>query len=147
MTWTKMAGWEGPFRFVPKGWGDICPDKGGVYRLLALNNNSADTSRMQINRICDQDRTGTLYIGHATHLVRRIGQLEQALLNGQSGHGAGILLRQTTTLSDLLPIEKLAFTWRCDDHPLEAEAELIRAYVNAFGEAPPLNRQRRARDE
>jgi hypothetical protein len=61
-------------------------------------------------------------------------------------HGAGLLLLNTELLCGQFPSNKLAISWFVVGNPLEVEADLIDGYVATFGEAPPLNRQRRARD-
>jgi hypothetical protein len=56
-------------------WSDLCnPDGPGVYRLVALDPNDVSAPSL-LGRVCGNDPSGTLYIGCATWLRRRLGQL------------------------------------------------------------------------
>ncbi len=109
----------------------------GVYRLIAKDRT--------IPRACGDDNSGTLYIGQTGALDGRIGELRKTLRpqDWKSGsHGAGKLLRETAVLSAKFSVEILATVYALSETPFECEDALIRAYVNQFGEGPPLNRQR-----
>jgi hypothetical protein len=108
-----------------------------------------------IDRVCGNDLTGTLYIGceEQNFAVRsRLSQLvrslrEPRLLPGgypeysrQSEHPAGYRLRSHSKLNKRFPRSHLALTWCYSKQPNEAESSLLRAYVDSFGEIPPLNR-------
>lgn len=112
----------------------------GVYRLVALQNET-DYHPMPINRVCDTDSTGTIYLGAAMSLLGRIGDLVAT-------HNP--LYKSTkhrplpATLAQMLPPERLAV---CFQHvpenmsPFDKEHELMKLYYEKFGERPPLNRQ------
>lgn len=112
----------------------------GVYRLIALEV-AGDLQRpAKLNRLCGQDPTGTLYIGEASNLSSRLNQLRRSARKYRSerSHGAISMLRQITRLD--YPEEKLGvalmFTGR---HTRSIERDLLNAYINSFGDTPPLN--------
>ena len=111
----------------------------GVYRLIALEVKDDITKPATLNRVCGQDMSGTLYIGEAIDLSRRLNQLRRtAEGRRERSHGAVIMLRQITAL-DYPPAKlgiALMFTgYRTKD----IERDLICAYMNTFGDTPPLN--------
>jgi hypothetical protein len=111
----------------------------GVYRLIALASEGNSTRPVTLNRVCGQDTTGTLYIGEAGKLSQRLNQLRRSAGRRREGsHGAISMLRQIGRLD--YPPEKLGiallFTGRA---ARGVERDLIRAYMNSFGDAPPLN--------
>jgi hypothetical protein len=129
--------------------------RAGVYMLVAMEDEKTITCA-HLQRIGGIDKTGTLYIGHARRggtLRERMGKLLRSVRKPQGPsrhggyvynreHGAGLSLRRNPVLSPLYPIEKLAVRWRYDDQPVIAENNLLWAYYESFGEAPPLNSQR-----
>ncbi len=104
----------------------------GVYRLIGLASEDDLKNCVTLNRVCGQDTTGTLYIGETGKLSSRLNQLRL------STHGAISMLRQIPILD--FPLNKLGvallFTGR--DTP-GVERDLIHAYMNSFGDTPPLN--------
>jgi hypothetical protein len=112
----------------------------GVYRLVALESNGKLTAPASLNRLCGQDPTGTLYIGCASRLHSRLNQVRRSVraYRAEGSHGAVAALRALPGVS--LPPTKLAiallFTERCIR---SIEDDLIRAYMNTYGDAPPLN--------
>jgi hypothetical protein len=114
--------------------------RSGVYRIVALGSDGDLTKPVTFNRACGHDTTGTLYIGCAKNLSHRLNQLRRALRNKDS-HGAIDMLK-TIPLLKRHPKElaiALLFTGpavRC------VEGDLIKAYINSFGDTPPLNYQR-----
>jgi hypothetical protein len=138
---------------VAKGstWGNHCKALSGVYRLIGLAAEYDLTARATVDRICGRDQTGTLYIGRSgtrPTLQGRLGRLVNSLPK-ESGftHNAARRLRETSLLSRKFPPSKLAITWCYTNDPLTLERDLIAAYAESFGEAPPLNRQQRAPDD
>jgi hypothetical protein len=112
----------------------------GVYRLIALASEGDPTKPAVLNRVCGQDLTGTLYIGEAKSLSNRLNQLRRSARSHrpESSHGAIGMLRQIPILD--FPLNKLGvallFTIQ---HTEMVERHLIHAYMNSFGDTPPLN--------
>jgi hypothetical protein len=111
----------------------------GVYRLIGLASEGDLTKPAVFGRLCGQDTTGTLYIGKADSLNNRLNQLRRSLLSRhEESHETIGMLKRIPLLNFLL--NKLAvallFTGRCSR---SVEGDLIQAYMNSFGDAPPLN--------
>jgi hypothetical protein len=111
----------------------------GVYRLIALEAEGGNlTKPATLNRVGGQDTSGTLYIGEAKSLSNRLNQLRRSATSHEGSHGAIGMLRQIRLL-DFAPNKlgiALLFTGR---DTRGVERDLIRAYMNSFGDAPPLN--------
>jgi hypothetical protein len=124
----------------------FCEDRPGVYRLIALDDNG-DAATLE--RVCDRDRTGTLYIGKEGKTFSnrsQLGKLVQSLRPPRRGlynksHEAGNRLRRHPVLSQRFPESKLAVAWCYSDEPAISEGTLLDAYFASFGDLPPLNRQ------
>jgi hypothetical protein len=112
----------------------------GVYRIIALASEGDLTKPAVLNRICGQDMTGTLYIGETKSLSNRLNQLRRSARSHrpERSHRAISMLRQIPILD--FPLNKLGvallFTGR---DTTGVESDLIRAYMNSFGDTPPLN--------
>ena len=112
----------------------------GVYRLIALEAANDLRSVATLNWICGQDPTGTLYIGEASNLATRLNQMRRTARARRSerSHSAISMLRRIRRLD--YPPEKLGvavmFTGRSTRG---VERDLLSAYINSFGEMPPLN--------
>ena len=113
----------------------------GVYRLIALAAEGDLRKPATLNRVCGQDMTGTLYIGRSASLNNRANLLRRSLLSRESrevSHNAISMLRSIPILQ--FPSNKLAlallFTGR---DTRGVERDLIQAYMNSFGDTPPLN--------
>jgi hypothetical protein len=112
----------------------------GVYRLIALASEGDVTKPAALNRVCGQDITGTLYIGEAGSLSDRLNQLRRSARPGslERSHGAIGMLRQIPILD--YPSNKLAVALLFTvPQTRMVERHLIEAYINSFGDAPPLN--------
>jgi hypothetical protein len=112
----------------------------GVYRLIALASEGDLTKPAILNRVCGQDRTGTLYIGEASNLSIRLNQLRRTARSGsrERSHGAIRMLRRIPPLN--LPSNRLGIALlRTITQTCLVEGNLIDAYINSFGDAPPLN--------
>lgn len=110
----------------------------GVYRLIVLDAPGADAKPRSISRARGQDGSGTLYIGCASALHVRVNQLRRSLLRRERSHRAAEMLSAMPAWdapNDRLAIAVL-FTQPC---MRAVERDLIRAYMNAFGDTPPLN--------
>ncbi|HEY0801476.1 MAG TPA: hypothetical protein VGD54_11580 [Steroidobacteraceae bacterium] len=141
-------------------WEDICskldwefhlPDEGyfsqqhhgrcGVYRLVALASDRDLTKPAILNRVAGQDTSGTLYIGETGNLSQRLNQIGRSGWGhrNEDSHGAISILKQMACL-DYLPAKlgiALLFTTVRDTKGVESD--LIRSYMNTFGDTPPLN--------
>jgi hypothetical protein len=112
----------------------------GVYRLIALENAGDVYRPAKLSRLCGVDASGTLYVGKASDLSIRLNQLRRSARNYRSegSHGAISMLRRIKRLD--YPEEKLAvallFTGRLTG---AVESDLLYAYINSFGDMPPLN--------
>jgi hypothetical protein len=139
MMWLERSGlvWSKPL-LIKSDWPNGLTLGPGVYRLVALD--------QTIRRACGDDSSATLYIGQAGALEGRVNELRKALRPEEfrsGAHGAGRLLRATRILFDRFNLETLATTWAVvSETPGDYEADLIGGYLEEFGEAPPLNRQR-----
>jgi hypothetical protein len=162
-TFDKLTVGEGletlPLWLLPP-WDDICRKLGwhsyrvkggyfpkkkhaycGVYRLIGLAADDDVTKPATLNRVCGQDTTGTLYIGHAGRLNERLNQLRRSLLSRhENSHGAIGALLSVTELASRFPPNRLAISLLYTGiRPRFVEGTLIGAYRNAFGDTPPLN--------
>jgi hypothetical protein len=112
--------------------------RSGVYRVVAV---AEDTIiPVHLDRICGQDRTGTLYIGRASRLRSRLQQLVRSVIERcrSSEHPACRRLKYPP-LSKRFHPNSLALTWCYESECQTAEYALLRAYRDSFGEKPPLN--------
>jgi hypothetical protein len=147
-----------PRRYLP-AWNDLCShlawevyrlDDGyfskkyfgccGVYRLVGLESESDLRKPVPLNRVCGQDISGTLYIGEAGSLNNRLNQLRRTLLRKENSHNAASVLKHMHVLKSKFSPNKLAvavmFTGRSTRY---VENNLLEAYMNSFGDTPPLN--------
>jgi hypothetical protein len=112
----------------------------GVYRLIALASEGDIPKPASLNRVCGQDTTGTLYIGEAGNLSNRLNQLRRSARSDrpERSHGAIRMLRQISLL-DFPPNRlRVALLFTVPQTRM-VERHLIEAYINSFGDAPPLN--------
>jgi hypothetical protein len=78
----------------------------GVYRLIALASKGVLSKPATLNRACGQDTSGTLYIGEASNLSRRLNQLRRSAGHRrEASHGAVRMLQRIARLD--YPAEKL----------------------------------------
>ena len=104
----------------------------GVYRLFGLAEEGDATKPATLNRACGQDPTGTLYIGKSGTINVRLNQMRK------SRHNAIDRLRCAHLLN--FPIEKLAVGFLFTGRSIGLiESYLVQAYMNSFGDSPPLN--------
>ena len=118
--------------------------RGGVYRLIALAPAGDSIGPAILNRVCGQDATGTLYIGEAGTLSARLNQVRRSFRRERS-HGAINMLRKIPVLN--YPPNRLAVAlcFTSAQSRKLVEEHLIYAYINSFGEMPPLNYKSSAR--
>lgn len=143
------------YRMPP--WEDICsqlywrreaasggdfPRFEGVYRLIGLADDDPEKPAT-LTRLHGNDTTGTLYIGQSSNLNRRLNQFLGVPVQYGYGndHPAFLRWRASWILGERFPPQRLAFDMlRTPDGTAPGiEADLIRAYLNSFGDTPPLN--------
>lgn len=131
--------WRGKMPILGE-WDDSCHEGTGVYRLVALDLGGAPVA---LPRICDEDPTGTLYIGQGMSISARIALLRRTLRPDYApgDHPAGKRYLKLERLKGTFGMDRLATSWAQDANPEQTEARLFQSYVNAFGELPPLNRR------
>jgi hypothetical protein len=125
---------------VEKSWWESLARRAGVYRLVALRDDTTFVP-MPLNRVCGVDDTGTIYIGQTDkQLIERLGALVKT---HRKDYRSSPHRRLSSTLAASFPSERLAFTWEYTSPPAwKREAELLSAYEHEFGELPPNNGQR-----
>jgi hypothetical protein len=111
----------------------------GVYRLVALAHEKVWRPAC-IPRLGGEDETGTLYVGETGWLNTRLNQLRRSC-KGETTHGAGRMWRDCDVLQERYPLSKLGIAILATRRSMHGliEADLIRAYLNSFGDTPPLN--------
>jgi hypothetical protein len=129
--WESMPLDDGAFRKRSHGY---C----GVYRIVGLNDALLPAT---ITRLSGEDLTGTLYIGNAGRLNNRLNQFRRSMRR-ENSHGAASLWFDSGILQERFPPEKLRVSIYFTDSGeiiRDVERDLIRAYLNSFGDTPPLN--------
>ena len=143
MTWLDDKGWSAPIRMseaIEKKWWEQVPKgRKGVYRLIALAEANNNIMPAALRRVCGVDETGTLYIGASKQsLANRLGSLVMTHRSDFKGKPRAPLSK---LLGERFPADKLAMSWKLTEKPWQREADLLRAYEEAFGELPPRNSQ------
>jgi len=111
----------------------------GVYRLIALTSEGDLNKPATLSRLCGPDASGTLYIGKSDNLGRRLNELlRSATGRSQYSHASIGRWKQISRLS--FPSHKLGIALMFTGRDTSGvEKDLIKAYINSFGDAPPLN--------
>ena len=117
-------------------------DKGGVYKLHCLDEEN-DRRLIPINRVLGVDQEGVLYIGKASVIHNRIGDLMKSLSSEYKsfGHPAGQLYAINKKLQESFPFDRLCVTVLPSENPTDTEIEELRKYFDEYGEVPPFNAQ------
>jgi hypothetical protein len=112
----------------------------GVYKIyLHLGENP-----LHINRICNIDKSGLLYIGSSkSSMAYRLKCFIRSMdfNRKQNNHSAGVKVQNSVLLRDL--IEKGCLYFECsptksnDAH--DSEIKALNEYKKSYGEVPPLN--------
>lgn len=111
----------------------------GVYRVISLNAAGDFANPEHFNRIRGIDTSGTLYIGETRSLHTRLNQLiRSGLRSNQDSHKIFGLMRRIPCLKFDFDKLAVAFIQTGVSH-FTAENDLIRSYMNTFGDTPPLN--------
>ena len=118
------------------------PKEPGVYILYALTSETGECAPTTINRFCGSDPEGILYIGETGR-----GR-PWTLVGGLRGpnhrqHGAAARYHGYPIISERFPLTKLAIEFFpvTGEEPWEDEDRRIKAFVQKYGEVPPLNVQ------
>ncbi len=111
----------------------------GVYRLVALASESELNPPATLNRVCGQDRSGTLYIGCTIRLSDRLNQLRRSLLSRYERSHSAITMLRSIPILDFAPNKLAIALLYTGKRPSFVESYLIKAYMNTFGDTPPLN--------
>ena len=115
-------------------------DRGGVYKLHCLyeENNS---KFIPINRILGVDQEGVLYIGKASQICTRIGDLMKSLSPSHKSfnHPAGIRYASNKKLQESFSFNRLCVTVLPSEDPNDSEVYEMRKYFEQYGEVPPFN--------
>jgi hypothetical protein len=106
----------------------------GVYRIFGLTTENDPRTPAVINRAFGSDSNGTLYIGKAKFFDLRLNKFRLS-----RGHKAADLLRACSFLRTAFPHEKLGVAMFTTGAADTVERDLISAYLNSFGDTPPLN--------
>jgi len=112
----------------------------GVYRVFGIAEETRANTPAPIGRVCGEDIYGTLYIGKSGWLNERLNQFRRSL-ESEKTHLAAVAWRNCETLKRRFPLSKLGVGLLSTNVNMEAvvEFDLIRAYLNTFGDTPPLN--------
>jgi hypothetical protein len=111
------------------------PYDGGAY-VLSLAGRDAP---IKLHRLLGVDAWAVLDIGESTSLGARIESLSKCASRARaSGHMAGWRYAYLKLAEKLAP-HTLLISWRSHADSYRLEAETMTAYLNAFGELPPLN--------
>jgi hypothetical protein len=109
-----------------------------VYRLIGLESEGDVSKPVTLNRVCGHDTTGTLYIGKSNSLNERLNAIRRTALNNKHSHDAVGMLKSIPKL-DFLPNRLAIALLFTEIKPRSVERDLITAYINTFGDTPPLN--------
>ncbi len=114
-------------------------DGGGTYELYCM---LPKTNIVPVHRMLKTDKSGTLYIGRATSFIDRVIELRKSLSPNHisSNHACGIRYKSSESLQEKYPYEHLYIELHGTKMGVELEREKLNAYLNEFGELPPLNR-------
>jgi len=117
----------------------------GVYK-IRLADSRGDP--IEIGRLLDKDKDGTLAIGETESIARRISEFYMAYEEGGAVHSEGETLSliqvKTKFRRGTYDDCKIQFAARKLNDKAEAEKEeerLLKSYFIKYGELPPLNRK------
>lgn len=147
-----------PDRFLYHDIAAAIGEVAGIYRLHLTDGKG---SFLTVPRLLESDRNGIVYIGTASRLNGRLGELQKALSVAYgrnqwtaSRHGVLSKLRSLPRFIERFPYENLCVTVQplptvAEGHPDQEayddhfgqERSLLRAYREWYGEYPTLNVQ------
>lgn len=113
----------------------------GVYRLVALATDRDLEHPVILNRAVGRDVSGTLYIGESGDLGRRLNEARRSGWGSRNerSHGAIEMLKDIRSLNYLPHRIGIAVLFTESPDTRGIERDLIRSYMNTFGDTPPLN--------
>jgi len=121
------------------------PELPGIYKIIALDINGLP---LVLNRFLGFDNSGTLYIGKAENLCKRLTNMKRAFSPNHISdkHIAVRRYKMLNTLDRMtiqFPMEKIVIEIQLAKNMTarELESKAFRDYEELFGERPPLNRQ------
>lgn len=112
---------------------------GGVYKLFCMHG----VEKKPINRLLGTDKDGILYIGQTQCFLSRVIDLKKSITPGyeSQNHDAGNRYKANPKIAEMFPYDELYVELLATNYPEKCEKKEINAYINRFGELPPLNRQ------
>jgi len=111
------------------------PEKPGIYHIYCFNRNHP----IKIGRLLKADEKGILSIGSTKNLKRRLKQFVYGSIK-HSGHSSGNRYGYLNLANKRkLGSYELKFSFEIKKKCEFRESELLRGYMEKFGELPPLN--------
>jgi hypothetical protein len=107
----------------------------GVYIVFSKQNGLYE----QVSRVLSIDPNGTLYIGKANSFKERVIGLKKSIIYKSNAHDFGIRYYRNIQFQNKFPVESLYVALLQSDTPFETEQQLLKEYLNDFGELPPFN--------
>jgi hypothetical protein len=122
------------------GWQDLeaawaekrLPERPGIYLI---------SRQRPVDRIGGTDPRGVLHVGHTSNLRRRLNLFMGAASGGAHEHSGGRNYHRWGYHLTLAPRGELRVKWELAENPEDAEGRALDAYVETYGELPPLNGQ------
>lgn len=108
----------------------------GYYIAVSKDKNNS------INKVCDVDEQGILYIGSGILKSRLRGFYKVITKNKPRGHAGAVTYNRRKLLNEKFPPNTIKIYYKfCENklNALAAESELQEKYENKFGDLPPLN--------
>lgn len=111
----------------------------GVYQILATD---CRGSLISLNRVGGRDSEGTLYIGCAVELRRRLRDFRNVACpawDKHTGHAGAVSYSENSQVQKICGPDRLYFRFEHNNDYVDREKELLEIYLQEFGEVPPLN--------
>ena len=141
-----LALWNDSKSPLWNGWHEAWLDDEDAFKRVPLGSAGAyilglglgDKRSKALKRVCGTDPFGVLDIGESNRLRARLRRLGRCI-NGEGVHGhmAGWRYRYLNFQERLNG--RLYLSWIIGEDSYAMEARLLRTYLSAFGELPPLN--------
>jgi excinuclease UvrABC nuclease subunit len=122
---------------------DNIPELPGVYKIIAVDE---EGDPIEINRVLDTDQSGTLYIGKADNLRKRLANMRRAFSESHKST-KHIAVRRYNSLKHFkakFPVDRIIISIEVaqnDETAKQLETRHLALYEKLLGERPPLNRQ------
>lgn len=112
------------------------PQEPGMYQIYWIKNNQPQL----IKRICGNDESGLLYIGHTKGtFINRLNQFRCSAFINSTNHSGGKKFRQNKALRKMINANELYAKLIPCSNSKKFEEEALIKYKDKFGEVPPLN--------